>query len=64
MINSWERFFVGVTEKGADFSGESTLQREFELEGEVKQVKVQLAFSTNELRQRTAALLLLQTENK
>ncbi|XP_043670095.1 neurexin-4 isoform X1 [Vespula pensylvanica] len=51
-------------EKGADFSGESVLQREFELEGEVKQVKVQLAFSTNELRQRTTALLLLQTENK
>ncbi|XP_074101561.1 axotactin isoform X2 [Cotesia typhae] len=51
-------------EKGADFSGESNLQRGFELEGEVKQVKVQLAFSTNDLRQRTSALLLLQTENK
>ncbi|XP_015175863.1 PREDICTED: neurexin-2 isoform X7 [Polistes dominula] len=51
-------------EKGADFSGDSVLQREFDLEGEVKQVKVQLAFSTNELRQRTTALLLLQTENK
>ncbi|KAK2576796.1 hypothetical protein KPH14_005433 [Odynerus spinipes] len=51
-------------EKGADFSGESVLQREFDLDGEVKQVKVQLAFSTNELRQRTTALLLLQTENK
>ncbi|XP_070161530.1 axotactin isoform X6 [Polyergus mexicanus] len=51
-------------EKGADFSGESVLQREFELEGEVNQVKVQLAFSTNELRQRTTALLLVQTDNK
>ncbi|KAG7199173.1 hypothetical protein KM043_018052 [Ampulex compressa] len=51
-------------EKGADFSGESVLQREFDLVGEVNQVKVQLAFSTNELRQRTTALLLLQTENK
>lgn len=30
----------------------------------MKQVKVQLAFSTNDLRQRTSALLLLQTENK
>lgn len=53
-----------VTEKGADFSGESVLQRDFEFGGEVHQVKVQLAFSTNDLRQRTSALLLLQTENK
>ncbi|XP_076293920.1 axotactin isoform X4 [Lasioglossum baleicum] len=51
-------------EKGADFSGESVLQRDFELVGPVNQVKVQLAFSTNELRKRTTALLLLQTENK
>ncbi|XP_043284971.1 uncharacterized protein axo isoform X2 [Venturia canescens] len=51
-------------EKGADFSGESVLQRDFEFEGEINQVKVQLAFSTNDLRQRTSALLLLQTENK
>ncbi|XP_034947629.1 uncharacterized protein axo isoform X3 [Chelonus insularis] len=51
-------------EKGADFSGESVLQRAFEFEGEVKQVKVQLAFSTNDLRQRTSALLLLQAANK
>ncbi|XP_066589237.1 axotactin isoform X2 [Prorops nasuta] len=51
-------------EKGADFSGESVLQREFDIMGQVNQVKVQLAFSTNELRQRTTALLLLQTENK
>ncbi|KAJ8683559.1 hypothetical protein QAD02_019351 [Eretmocerus hayati] len=50
-------------EKGADFSGESVLQREFDLDGEVNQIKVQLAFSTND-RQRTSALLLLQTENK
>jgi len=57
-------FFFIYTEKGADFSGESVLQREFELEGEVNQVKVQLAFSTNELRQRTTALLLVQTDNK
>ncbi|KAH0947033.1 hypothetical protein HN011_011048 [Eciton burchellii] len=51
-------------EKGADFSGESVLQREFDLEGEVNQVKIQLAFSTNELRHRTTALLLVQTDNK
>jgi hypothetical protein len=40
------------------------LQREFDLEGEVNQVKIQLAFSTNELRHRTTALLLVQTDNK
>ncbi|XP_063977101.1 axotactin isoform X2 [Diachasmimorpha longicaudata] len=51
-------------EKGADFGGESLLQRGFELDGEVNQIKVQLAFSTNDLRQRTSALLLLQTENR
>ncbi|XP_051168302.1 axotactin isoform X3 [Leptopilina boulardi] len=52
-------------EKGADFSGESVLQREFDLQGEVNEVKVQLAFSTTDNnRQRTQALLLLQTENK
>lgn len=32
-------------EKGADFSGESLLQRKFVLNGKVDQVKVQLAFS-------------------
>ena len=52
-----------LPEKGADFSGESVLQREFDLDGEVDQVKIQLAFSTID-RQRTSALLLLQTENK
>ncbi|XP_068991293.1 axotactin isoform X2 [Neodiprion pinetum] len=51
-------------EKGAEFSGESVVQREFDLDGEVNQVKIQLAFSSNDLRQRTMALLLLQTENK
>ncbi|KAF7992308.1 hypothetical protein HCN44_001633 [Aphidius gifuensis] len=51
-------------DKGADFSGESVLQRDFVLDGPVKQIKVQLAFSTNDLRQRTSVLLLLQTENK
>lgn len=57
--------FFNSAEKGADFSGESVLQREFDLEGEVNEVKVQLAFSTTDNnRQRTQALLLLQTENK
>ncbi|XP_048515012.1 uncharacterized protein LOC105689244 isoform X2 [Athalia rosae] len=51
-------------EKGAEFSGESVLQREFELNDDVNQIKIQLAFSSNDLRQRTTALLLLQTGNK
>lgn len=65
--NFIQRFHIKIifrVEKGADFSGESVLQREFELEGKVNQVKVQLAFSTSELRQRTTALLLVQTDNK
>ncbi|XP_039285775.1 neurexin-4 isoform X2 [Nilaparvata lugens] len=48
-------------EKGADFSGESVLQRKFPLEGPVYQIKVQLAFSSSDDRQRNAALLLIQT---
>ncbi|XP_046397067.1 contactin-associated protein-like 2 isoform X2 [Ischnura elegans] len=51
-------------EKGADFGGESVLQRKFQLEGPVNHVKVQLAFSSNELRHMNTVLLLLQTENK
>ncbi|KAG8223988.1 hypothetical protein J437_LFUL012091 [Ladona fulva] len=51
-------------EKGADFGGESVLQRKFQLEGPVKHVKVQLAFSSSELRHMNTVLLLLQTENK
>ncbi|KAG8270316.1 hypothetical protein J6590_087965 [Homalodisca vitripennis] len=51
-------------EKGADFSGESVLQRKFPLEGPVTQIKVQLAFSSGDDRQRNTVVLLLQTENK
>lgn len=51
------------TEKGADFSGESVLQRKFVLEGPVTQIKVQLAFSSSDKREKKTALLLLQTEN-
>ncbi|XP_078037835.1 axotactin isoform X3 [Augochlora pura] len=54
-----------VEEKGADFRGQSVLQREFDLVGPVNQVKVQLAFSTNEHHPtHNTTLLLLQTENK
>lgn len=51
-------------EKGADFSGESILLREYVLNGSVDHVKVQLAFSSMDVRQKNSVLLLLQTENK
>ncbi|XP_068148497.1 LOW QUALITY PROTEIN: axotactin [Drosophila tropicalis] len=50
-------------EKGADFSGESTLQRKFELPsaGRVDYVRLQLAFSSFDLRRANRIMLLLQT---
>ncbi|XP_033242580.1 uncharacterized protein LOC108152614 isoform X2 [Drosophila miranda] len=48
-------------EKGADFSGESTLQRKFELSGRVNYVRLQLAFSSFDLRRANRIMLLLQT---
>ncbi|XP_034483317.1 uncharacterized protein LOC117788614 isoform X2 [Drosophila innubila] len=50
-------------EKGADFSGESTLQRKFELpsSGRVDYVRLQLAFSSFDLRRANRIMLLLQT---
>ncbi|XP_026732493.1 contactin-associated protein-like 5 [Trichoplusia ni] len=53
-----------VEEKGADFNGESILQRKFLLSGPVFKVKIKLAFSSNDLRQKNTVLLLVQTENK
>lgn len=49
-------------EKGADFSGESILQRHFILNGTIDQIKLQLAFSSNDLRKKNTVLLLLQIE--
>lgn len=51
-------------EKGADFSGESILWREYFLNGSVNHVKIQLAFSSMDVRQKNTVLLLLQTENR
>lgn len=56
-------FFLNI-DKGADFSGSSVLWRNFSLEGPVTQVKLNLAFSSSDKRQRSTVLLLLQTENK
>ncbi|KAB0796088.1 hypothetical protein PPYR_10149 [Photinus pyralis] len=50
-------------EKGADFSGESNLWREYVLNGSVDHVKVQLAFSSMDVRHKNTVLILLQTEN-
>ncbi|XP_050531839.1 axotactin isoform X2 [Daktulosphaira vitifoliae] len=55
--------FCGL-DKGADFSGLSVLRRKFLLEGPVTQVKLNLAFSSSDKRQRSTVLLLIQTENK
>lgn len=51
-----------LDEKGAEFSGESILWREYVLNGSVDYVKAQLAFSTADVRQKNTALLLLKTE--
>lgn len=53
-----------IEEKGADFSGESILQRKFVLSGKVDQVKLQLAFSSGDLRRTSRVMLLLQTDNE
>ncbi|XP_037944033.1 contactin-associated protein-like 4 isoform X2 [Teleopsis dalmanni] len=50
-----------MEEKGADFSGESTMQRKFELFGKVDYVRLQLAFSSFDLRRANRVMLLLQT---
>ncbi|KAJ8981073.1 hypothetical protein NQ317_007210 [Molorchus minor] len=50
-------------EKGAEFNGESILWREYVLNGSVDHVKFQLAFSTDDVRQKNTILLLLQTKN-
>ncbi|CAG9793731.1 unnamed protein product [Diatraea saccharalis] len=53
-----------MEEKGADFNGESILQRKFVFTGDITRVKIKLAFSSNDLRQKNTVLLLVQTENK
>ncbi|XP_053684108.1 axotactin isoform X1 [Sabethes cyaneus] len=50
-------------EKGASFSGEATLQRKFVLAEKVEQVRLQLAFSSNDMRRANRVMLLLQSKN-
>lgn len=53
-----------MEEKGADFTGESSLQRQFQLDGSVDEIRVQFAFSSgSDLRRANRAMLLLQTRN-
>ncbi|KAH1016826.1 hypothetical protein HUJ04_007995 [Dendroctonus ponderosae] len=50
-------------EKGADFNGEAILSRVFVLNDTVDDVKIKVAFSSQDVRQKNTILLLLQTEN-
>lgn len=52
-----------MEEKGAEFSGESGLQRKYSLTGKIDSLKLQLAFSSGDLRRANRIMLLLQTEN-
>lgn len=53
-----------MEEKGADFTGESSLQRKFTLDGSVHEIRVQFAFSSgSDLRRANRAMLLLQSRN-
>lgn len=51
-------------ERGAEFSGESSLQRTFTIEGKVDRIKVQLAFSSGDLRRNNRVMLLLQADKE
>lgn len=51
-------------ERGAEFSGESALQRKFVLEGVVEKIKLQLAFSSGDLRRTNRVMLLLQSDKE
>lgn len=64
--NCEETSFMGefcMEEKGADFSGESILQRKYTVGKKIEQIKLQMAFSSGDLRRVNRILLLLQTEN-
>lgn len=45
------------------FNSESALKRKYTLEGKVEKIKLQLAFSSGDLRRASRVMLLLQTEN-
>lgn len=53
-----------MEEKGADFSGESIMQKKFTLDGKIEKIKLQLAFSSGDLRRTSRILFLVQTINE
>jgi hypothetical protein len=64
LCNCEHTSFLGefcMEEKGAEFSGESGLQRKFALTGKIDQLKLQLAFSSGDLRRANRIMLLLHT---
>lgn len=67
MCNCEHTSFLGEfcnEEKGADFSGEAGLQRKFALNGSrIDSIKLQLAFSSQDVRRASRIMLLLQTES-
>jgi len=65
LCNCEHTSFLGefcTEEKGAEFSGESALQRKYVLSGKIDQLKLQLAFSSGDLRRASRIMLLLQTD--
>jgi hypothetical protein len=65
LCNCEHTSFLGefcMEEKGAEFSGESGLQRKYQLNGKIDQLKLQLAFSSGDLRRANRIMLLLQTD--
>lgn len=66
LCNCENTSFLGETcteEKGAEFSGESGLQRNFVLMGRIDSIKLQFAFSSGDLRRANRIMVLLQTES-
>lgn len=64
LCNCEHTSFLGefcMEEKGAEFSGESGLQRRYALNGKIDHLKLQLAFSSGDLRRANRIMLLLQT---
>lgn len=50
-------------DRGGEFSGEAGLKRKFEFTGSIDHIKLELAFSTGDLRRVPRMMLLLQTES-
>lgn len=65
LCNCEHTSFLGefcMEEKGAEFSGESGLQRKYQLNGKIDSLKLQMAFSSGDLRRANRIMLLLQTD--